>query len=250
MKGLLSGLIIAAFGFLLMAFSYFNYQHDPGSGPWKDAVMYLGKGQPGSEAGEFEYVTRPVRLLDMPGRAESFVPLARSFSPEVEKSYCVSFQEKVFLYSGLADDFTSQMLESGRLPSPGADEAVAGFNAVNQSKVTGFGSAPADAACTVDRFLAATAHPSDASDRKSVYGCQLQVPLPRPQSTIPDGRRRMRRQDSRRHTAGIDGVTYSIWNSSYFLSSVQLSKHRFSAEMVGAGVESLIKFPPGLVLFI
>jgi hypothetical protein len=139
MKGLVSGLIIAAFGFLLMAFTYFNYQYDPGSGPWKDAVMYLGKGQPDSEAGEFEYVTRPVRLLHIPRRAESFVPLARSFSPEVEKSYCVSFQEKVFLYSGLAADFTSQMLESGRLPAPGADEAVAGFNAGNQSEVTVFG---------------------------------------------------------------------------------------------------------------
>lgn len=135
MKGLLSGLIIAAFGFLLMAFSYFNYQHDPGSGPWKDAVMYLGKGRPGSEAGEFDYVTRPVRLLDISSRAESFVPLARSFSPEVEKSYRVSCQEKVFLYSGLTADFTSEMLESGRLPSPGSDEAVAGFNAANQSKI-------------------------------------------------------------------------------------------------------------------
>jgi len=139
MKGLVSGLIIAAFGFLLMAFSYFNYQHDPGSGPWKDAVMYLGKGQPGSEAGEFEYVTRPVRLLRIPSRAESFVPLASSFSPEVERSYRVCFQEKVFLYSGLAADFTSEMLESGRLPSPGANEAVAGFNAGNQSKVTVLG---------------------------------------------------------------------------------------------------------------
>ena len=74
MKGLLSGLIIAAFGFLLMAFSYLNYQYDPGSGPWKDAVMYLGKGQPRSEAGEFEYVTRPVHLLHISSRAESFFP--------------------------------------------------------------------------------------------------------------------------------------------------------------------------------
>jgi len=139
MKGLISGLIIAAFGFSLMAFSYFNYQYDPGSGAWKDAVMYLGKGQPDSEVEEYGYVTRPVRLLDMPGRAESFLPLARSFNPEVERSYCVSFQEKVFLYSGLATDFTSQMLESGRLPSPGADEAVAGFYAGNQSKVTVYG---------------------------------------------------------------------------------------------------------------
>jgi hypothetical protein len=135
MKGLISGLIVLAIGFLLMAFSYFNYQYDPGSSPWKDALMYIGKGQPSSEAGEFEYVTRPIRLLPMPRRAKNFAPLARSFSPQVEKSYSVSFREKVVLYTGLADDFTEKTLEWGRLPSPDADEVVAGFYAGNRDSI-------------------------------------------------------------------------------------------------------------------
>lgn len=135
MKGLISGLIIAAVGFSLMAFSYFNYQYDPGSSLWKDALMYIGKGQPRSEPEEFEYVTRPIRLLPMSSRVENFVPLARSFSPQVEKSYSVSFQEKVVLYTGLATDFSEQALEWGRLPSPGADEVVAGYNASNRDSI-------------------------------------------------------------------------------------------------------------------
>jgi len=125
MKGLINWLIVAVIGLVLMAFSYFHYQYDSGPNRWKDALMYIGKGQPHSEAEGFEYVTRPVRLLPMPPRAESFIPLARSFSAQVEKSYRVSFQEKVILYSNLAADFTDQMLEWGRLPSPGADEVVA-----------------------------------------------------------------------------------------------------------------------------
>jgi hypothetical protein len=129
MKGLISGLIILAIGFSLMTFSYFYYQYDPGTSPWKDAFMYIGKGQPSSKPGEFEYITRPIRLLPLSGRAKVFAPLARSFSQQVEKSYSVSFQEKVLLFTGMADDFTEKSLEWGRLPSPDADEVVAGYNA-------------------------------------------------------------------------------------------------------------------------
>ena len=135
MKGLIFGLIIAAIGFSLMAFSYFNYQYDPGSSPWKDAFMYIGKGQPPSEPGEFEYVTRPIRMLPISQRAENFAPIAFSFSPQVEKSYSVSFQEKVVLYTDMAADFSEKSLEWGRLPSPDADEVVAGFYASNKDNI-------------------------------------------------------------------------------------------------------------------
>jgi len=136
MKGLINWLIIAAIGFVLMAFSYFNYQYDPGSNPWKDAFMYIGEGQPHSEVEGVEYVTRPVRLLPMTTRVEYFVQIVHNFGSHVEKSYRVSFQEKVILYSDMAVDFTDQMLEWGRLPLAGADEVVAGFNVTGKEKVT------------------------------------------------------------------------------------------------------------------
>ena len=135
MKGLISWLIVAVAGFVLMAFSYFNYQYDASPNPWKDAFMYIGKGQPHSEAEGLEYVTRSVRLLPMPRRAQNFTQIARSFGPGIEKSYCASFQEKVVLYSDLTADFTSEMLLSGRLPQ-GTDEVVAGFQATSKDKIT------------------------------------------------------------------------------------------------------------------
>jgi hypothetical protein len=136
MKGLISWLIVAAIGFVLMAFSYFNYQYDSGSNPWKDAFIYIGEGQPHSEAEELEYVTCPIRLLPMPLRAGSFAPIARNFGQHVEQAYRVSFQEKVVLYSDMASDFTDQMLEWGRMPSPGAGEVVAGFSVTSKDNIT------------------------------------------------------------------------------------------------------------------
>lgn len=136
MKKWIRWLIVVAVGFVLMAFSYYNYQYQAGPDPWKNAFMYIGKADPNSEAEGLEYVKRPVRLLSITHRAEGFARIARSFGSHVEKSYRVAFQEKVVLYSDMADDFTGEILEWGRFPSPGADEVVAGFQANSKDKIT------------------------------------------------------------------------------------------------------------------
>ena len=136
MKGLISWLIVTAIGFILMAFSYYNYQYEAGPNPWKDAFMYIGKAEPSSEAEGLEYVKRPVRLLPLPRRAKNFTQIARNFGPHVEKSYRAAFQEKVILYPDIAADFTSEMLQSGRFPLSGTDEVLAGFSTSGKSEIT------------------------------------------------------------------------------------------------------------------
>jgi len=135
MKGLINWLIIVAVGFILMAFSYFNYQHQPDSNPWKYAFMYIGKADPNLEADGFEYVKRPIRLLPMSRRVENFIILARNFGSSIEQSYRVCFQEKLILYPDIASDFTAGMLEWGRLPAPDTNEMVAGFFTSSKDKV-------------------------------------------------------------------------------------------------------------------
>jgi hypothetical protein len=135
MKGLINWLIVVAVGFALMAFSYFNYQHQPGSNPWKYAFMYIGKADPNSEAEGLEYTKRPIRLSPMSGRAQNFTMLARGFGSHIEKSYRVCFQEKLVLYPDITSDFTAQMLEWGRFPSPDANEVVAGSCTKNKDNV-------------------------------------------------------------------------------------------------------------------
>ncbi len=136
MKGFLSWLITAAVGFGIMAFSYYHYQHEPRSNPWKDAFMYIGKGQPQAESEGIEYITRSIRLLPMSRRTEDFMRFVHNLGPIAEESCRVSLQEKVISYSNMAADFNDAMLLSGRLPSPGADEVVAGFEAANKNEVT------------------------------------------------------------------------------------------------------------------
>jgi hypothetical protein len=135
MKGLINWLIVAGIGFALMAFSYFNYQYQPGPNLWKDAFMYIGKADPNSEAEGIKYVKRPIRLLPISPQAQKFTKLARNFGSAVEKSYCVQFQEKLILYSDMATDFKAEMLKLGRLPNPGANEVVAGYYASSKDEI-------------------------------------------------------------------------------------------------------------------
>ncbi len=127
MKRWIRWLIVAAIGFILMAFSYYNYQYEAGDNPWKNAFMYIGRGDPNCEVEGLEYIKIPIRLLPLAGRAQNFTKLARNFGPNVEKSYRLCFQEKVVLYLDMEADFTSEMLEWGQLPASGADEVLAGY---------------------------------------------------------------------------------------------------------------------------
>jgi len=135
MKRSISGLIVAAIGLILMAFSYFNYQYQSRPDPWEDNFVYIGKAQPKPEAKDLEYEKIPVRLLPMPHRAQNFTQIARNFGSHIEKSYRVFFQEKVILYPELAG-VTPRLIEWGRLPSPGADEVIAGFYTNSKERIT------------------------------------------------------------------------------------------------------------------
>ncbi|UCG47089.1 MAG: hypothetical protein JSU94_16515 [Phycisphaerales bacterium] len=139
MNRIVSFLGVAVIGFVVMAFAHFNYQ-EAEQGPWKDSVMYIGKGEPGPEAADIQHIRRPIRLLGVSGRAQAFMEIARSFGPDVQKAYRVAFEENVILYADMAADFTDQMLESGRLPLPGADEALAGCQAAHADMIRVAGS--------------------------------------------------------------------------------------------------------------
>jgi len=135
-KELISWICVAAIGFGLMAFSYFNYQYEPGPNPWQYAFMCIGKADPNSQVQGLEYVKRPIRLLPLSGRAQNFTELARNFSLAIEKSYSAAFQEKMILYFDFALDFEAEMLEWGRLPNTDANEVVAGFYTSSKNKIT------------------------------------------------------------------------------------------------------------------
>ena len=136
MRNFISWSIVVVVGLGLMLFSYYEYQYEDSSNPWKEAFMYIGKTEPGGRAQELGFVKRPIRLLAVDKQTEAFSPIARSFGPGVEKSYRLRFQDNVILYSGMADDFTDEMIKWGRFPDQNAGEVIAGAYAKNKEEVT------------------------------------------------------------------------------------------------------------------
>ncbi|MDH4239858.1 MAG: hypothetical protein OEW48_09865 [Phycisphaerae bacterium] len=136
MKRLIIWLLVAAVGLILMLFSYYHYQDDVFDNPWEYAFMYIGAGDPNCEIEGLEYDQRPVRLLPLAGRAQLFTQMAKGFGPKVEWAYRIAYQEKVILCSDISNDFTSDMLDWGRLPAGNADEVLAGYTAKHKDQIT------------------------------------------------------------------------------------------------------------------
>jgi len=136
MRKLISWLFVTVVGFVLMAFSYYRYEYEPGDSPWDNVFMYIGADDPNCEVEGLKYDQRPVRLLPLAGRAQLFTQMAKSFGSNVEWAYRIAYQEKVILYSDMEDDFTPEMLEWGRLPAGGKAEVLAGYTARHRDEIT------------------------------------------------------------------------------------------------------------------
>ncbi|MHC4105818.1 MAG: hypothetical protein ACYSR9_12825 [Planctomycetota bacterium] len=136
MKRLISWLVVAVVGFVLMLFSHYHYQDEAGDNPWEYAFMYIGSGDPNCELEGLEYDQRPARLLPLADRAQIFTQIAKSFGSKVEWAYRIAYQEKVVLCPEISNDFTSDMLEWGKLPAGGTDEVLAGYTAKHKDQIT------------------------------------------------------------------------------------------------------------------
>lgn len=136
MKKMICWLIVAGIGFVVMLFSYFCYQHDPGVGPWKEGVVYVGKTEPNAPLDQVQYVEKPIRFLPVPQQAAAFGVIARNYGQNIEKSYRATFQEKVISYPEAANDLGNAALAWGRFPGPDAGEIVAGYYAHAEDEIT------------------------------------------------------------------------------------------------------------------
>lgn len=135
MNRLIGWLVVAVVGLGLMAYSHFSYKDEAVPDELEHAFMYIGKGDPNCEVEGLGYDQALVRLLPLTGRPQLFTQMAKSFGSHVERSYRVTFQEKIILYSDIEVDFTSEMLEWGRLPAPGADEVLAGHATTRKDEI-------------------------------------------------------------------------------------------------------------------
>jgi hypothetical protein len=119
-----------------MLLSHFCWQRVAGTtDPLHEGIIYVGKGEPNSQTGEFEFAKSSVLLLDLSARGEQYRQMARAMGQRIERAYGVYFAEKVFFHPEIGADVTSGVLERGRLPRAGANEVVAGYRAGQRDTV-------------------------------------------------------------------------------------------------------------------
>jgi len=128
-------LLVLLTGFGLMLFSYSNFGRIDESGPWADAFMYVGNGEPTRTGEAPAYTEARVLFLPLPSLWRG-VAQASEGAPGGAMSRAIrSLREKAILDPAFREDFAPAMLAEGRLPQPGADEAVAGPSVVHKDEV-------------------------------------------------------------------------------------------------------------------
>ena len=135
MKNIITWLGITAIGFLMMLFSYLNYQRVTEDIYWKDSLLYIGKDEPNERADDLQYTSVSVYLFEPSVFAEIFSEAIQQTNPALKKTYDIHTRRKIIIFP---QDFTGlddSMLQSGRLPEPGTDEVLAGCQAAQTDRI-------------------------------------------------------------------------------------------------------------------
>ncbi|KPK45776.1 MAG: hypothetical protein AMJ77_06860, partial [Dehalococcoidia bacterium SM23_28_2] len=127
--------LVTFVGFALMLLSSLTVQRETAASPVVDGLMYVGEGEPDEGAVGLQYVKAQLRFLPARQNARAFAQMARGQGRDVEMSFRLASREKVILYPKFGDDFTPDMLASGRLPVPGEREVVDGAYATHTDEV-------------------------------------------------------------------------------------------------------------------
>ncbi|MGD0655128.1 MAG: hypothetical protein ABSA16_12345 [Thermoguttaceae bacterium] len=111
----------AAGGVVLMVVSYRQAQDSCGSGDKRYVLYVAEKTEAKTEMG------RPVTVFFLPARkvVDEFVKILGGTTAAAGRSFLRNHQEKVILFPDFEQQFTADMLVSGRLPKPGTTEVLA-----------------------------------------------------------------------------------------------------------------------------
>jgi hypothetical protein len=129
-------LLILLGGFGLMSLSYWCCQRVEYPTRWAGAVMCVAEDGSPEEAARLGGRGTAVRFLPLPPRPEMLAQTLLATDSASRRSFVRNRQEKVVLLPDFDDAFTEEMLASGRLPSPGKREAIAGHEAGNRGQIT------------------------------------------------------------------------------------------------------------------
>lgn len=123
-------------GFGLMFFSYRRYHRVERPTRWNQAVMCVAEDVPPEEPGRLGGWPAVAWFLPLRLESETICRALFKGRPDFGRSFLRNHQEKVILFPDFREAFEEEMLASGRLPSPGHREVVAGHETVHRGQVT------------------------------------------------------------------------------------------------------------------
>lgn len=126
-------------GFGLMLFSWWHYQRIANPSPWTEAFMYVGTGQPAADTADLPCEAVRVRPLPISDVWRDIVRGVRTTDPAMARGIESSLGGEVVWYPRFRDEFRDAHLASGRMPRPGTDEILAGFDAPHKDVLEAWG---------------------------------------------------------------------------------------------------------------
>jgi len=130
----LAWLLVAALGLGLMGYAYEESDRATPHTLFSDAIMFIGRGEPGPAAEDLEYTWVRVRLTP-PSPLVAKVIKSLSTADDYGGILRILLSEKTIVFPGLADQLSSELLSYGRLPEPGAFEVLAGAEAPRRDEI-------------------------------------------------------------------------------------------------------------------
>jgi len=116
-------------GFGLMFFSWWHYQRIANPNPWTEAFMYVGTGQPAADTADLPCEAVRVRSLPISDAWRDIVRGVRATDPAMARGMESSLGTEVVWLPLFREELKDADLASGRMPRPGTDEILAGFDA-------------------------------------------------------------------------------------------------------------------------
>jgi hypothetical protein len=126
-------------GFGLMLFSWCHYQRIANPNPWTEAFMFVGQGKPAADTADLPCEAVRVRSLPVSDVWRDIVRGIRTTDPAMARGIESSVGGEAVWLPRFRDELKDADLASGRMPRPGADEILAGFDAPHKDVLEAWG---------------------------------------------------------------------------------------------------------------